>query len=177
MTDRIPVTAFLLAVSATAFAAEQYTQTTFVGERLLVRTADGGSFIPPLDDQQAEEDKRQVGFRDPRISPGGTIVGWLALYPNCCTSYPIPRELVLVKDGAVVRRIRGSGQPIWKWRFSVDETKVVFAQHPTHGDFPVHYELRDINTGTLLEEVDLEQLPDSANLPAWARGMDLGAVD
>jgi hypothetical protein len=51
----------------------------------IVTTA--GRTIEPI------KDSEQVGFAKPQISPDGGAVGWLAEYPNCRTSYPVPLKL------------------------------------------------------------------------------------
>src|SRR5262249_22074198 len=56
-------------------------------------------------------DSAQVGFQSIAIARDGRSVGWLALYPNCCTSYPIPLELVIYSGGRR-RAFQGSGLPI-----------------------------------------------------------------
>jgi hypothetical protein len=47
------------------------------------------------------KDSEQVAFDQVALSPDQRVVGWVALYPNCCTSYPIPLTLVLLRsDGS-----------------------------------------------------------------------------
>src|SRR5437868_13894411 len=54
--------------------------------------ADGRAIVPR---KKAE----QVGFDQAAISADHRSIGWLALYPNCCTSYPIPLALVVLTEG------------------------------------------------------------------------------
>ncbi|MEO7108026.1 MAG: hypothetical protein ABIZ09_16750, partial [Rhodoferax sp.] len=59
------------------------------GKHLAITTSEGQQLqAPALQDQ--------VGFQSPKVSPNGAYVGWLALFPNCCTSYPIPLTLVVL---------------------------------------------------------------------------------
>ncbi|HEV2181239.1 MAG TPA: hypothetical protein VGR59_13015, partial [Gemmatimonadaceae bacterium] len=69
-------------------ASPSHTQPTYrradvdTAGRLHVTTAAGATFAPRMD-------SGQVGVADPAVSPDGRSVGWLALYRNCCTTYPI----------------------------------------------------------------------------------------
>jgi hypothetical protein len=111
------------------------------------------------------KDSAQVAFEQVALSADGRIVGWLALYPNCCTSYPIPLKLVLRRmDGS--RTVISNALPIWQWAFAAGEQNVVIRQAPVHGAAPVYYELREIRTGRLIAAV---QADSATALPAWAR--------
>ena len=109
----------------------------------------------------------QVGFDKPAISADGTTVGWLALYPNCCTSYPIPLALVIYRDGKV-RHTFGERFPVWNWRFEANGKQVAFAQETVHGHLGVHFELRDVDTGQLIAAHDGDPRPDA---PQWLRNV------
>src|ERR671921_399500 len=59
--------------------------------RILIST---GRVIRP------SKDSGQVAFEQITVSADRRMVGWVALHRNCCTSYPIPLELVLLRaDG------------------------------------------------------------------------------
>src|SRR5438093_751571 len=73
----------------------------------------------------------QVALAQPATSQGGGAVGWLALYPNCCTSYPIPLKLMVLSNGRV-RTFTGNGLPVWRWAFQNDDTRVAFEQETVH---------------------------------------------
>jgi hypothetical protein len=96
---------------------------------------------------------KQIEFDDVAISPDRRVVGWLALYANCCTSYPIPLALVLYSNGKT-RVLTGRGLPVWQWRFLANGTRVAFEQETVHGGIGVHFELRDVVTGRLIDEYD-----------------------
>jgi hypothetical protein len=106
-----------------------------------------------------------------RVAPGGYAVGWLALYPNNATSYPIPLELVVYADGAA-RRFRGIDLPIWDWQFQSEGRRVAFRQETVHGGIGVHYELHELPDGKLLAEftpgVDSLGRSLEGGVPDWA---------
>jgi hypothetical protein len=100
---------FLLCLASTFAYAEGFATASLVceGEKLLITTSDGGQFeAPALPDQ--------VGFDSPEISPDGRYVGWLALFPNCCTSYPIPGKLVVLGKDRKLRTFDGLNLGIFR---------------------------------------------------------------
>lgn len=112
-------------------------------------------------------DSSQVAFGHVALSRDGRTVGWVALYPNCCTSYPIPLELVLLgADGH--RTVISNGSPIWQWTFSANGRNAVIRQAPVHGDAPEHYELHEIATGRLIATAERDRSRPGV-LPEWAR--------
>lgn len=110
-------------------------------------------------------DSGQVGVDQVAISADHRSVGWLALYPNCCTTYPIPLKLVVLSEGTE-RSFAGNDLPVWRWSFSADGKQVAFRQAPVHGPAPPHFELRDIGTGRLVSSFDRES-GDVRDTPAW----------
>ena len=136
--------------------------------RLHVTTAAGATFAPRMDSDQ-------VGVADPAVSPDGRSVGWLALYPNCCTSYPIPLALV-VRSAGHERRFSGNELPIARWVFLDRGRRVALSQAPLHGLVTMHYALYDASSGRLLGEYDQapdttgpDQLGNDSRVPAWVR--------
>ncbi len=113
---------------------------------------------------QPPRDTDQVGFDEAAVSPNRLAVGWLALFPNCCTSYPIPLKLVIYSDGTV-HTFTGAGLPIWRWQFDSTSTRVAFYQETVHGGMGAHYELRDIVTEALVMQYEPVA---SEPPPAWA---------
>jgi len=136
---------------------------------LRITTSTGQTIVP-------EKDSGQVGFAAPAISADHRRVGWLALYPNCCTSYPIPLKLV-VRTAGKERVIDGAALPVWRWVFVDGGRRVAIRQTPVHGDAPAHYELRDADSGKLVEAYDaLWGAPadsiKSRHVPRWVRIVD-----
>jgi lysophospholipase L1-like esterase len=127
--------------------------------RALVMEADGQAISIPRDSDQ-------VGFDRPAVSADHRSVGWLALYPNCCTTYPIPLELVVIANGT--RRSFHGALPVWKWTFSADGTQIAFMEGTVHGGGGEHYELRDVLSGRVVSTYDPE--PDKPQAPpAWVQ--------
>jgi hypothetical protein len=156
-------------IALPAFAATHYRAADVLPDgRLRLTTTTGAITWAPRDTRG--ENAPQAGFEEARVAPDHATVGWLALYPGCCQSYPIPLELKVFRDGRVIRSLTGADMPIWHWRFVDHGRFVAFVQRPTHGAAPDHYELRDIASGRLLAEFDHDE-GDNAPLPKWARGV------
>jgi hypothetical protein len=135
-------------------------------QSLTISTGDN-SFSAPRTEPEQE------GFRWPRVSSDGRFAGWIALQPNCCTSYPLPITLVILdKDNALHRF--GDGLPIWDWSFQRNNTAVAYRMRVAHGAAPVMYELRRIRDGKLLgqfecsaDNLDTFVAARSKAVPAW----------
>jgi hypothetical protein len=147
-------------------------QTASRGEGVLIAavSADKDGQIHIKDSRGIEtlppQEKNQEGCRLPKIADDQRTVGWLVEFANCCTSYPIPLQLVIFRDGQVIRRI-DSG-PIWEWQFLKAGKQVAFWTGPTHGDYVPHFELHDARSGRLLAHWDghIEE-----KHPAWVSGL------
>lgn len=159
-----------LAATCSFAAAAGYTGTVLSDDtrRLMIRSGSRQVVAPhTLSDQE--------GFQDPAIAPGGQVVGWLALGPSCCTSYPLPLELVLFRKGRVIRRFDGT-LPIWGWSFQRHGSAVAYRERTTHGNSIVMYSLRRIADGKLLDryecwsgEPEDGPPPSKRPPPAWVR--------
>ena len=122
-----------------------------------------------------KKDTDQTGFSDAKISPDLRAVGWLALYPNCCTSYPIALKLVVLANGEQ-HEFAGSGLPISRWCFWGQGMQVAFEQETVHGGMGVHYELRDVTTGALVDKYDPDANPVGITKPPkWVVVLDSSA--
>lgn len=115
------------------------------------------------------KDSDQVAFEQVAMSADHRLVGWVALYPNCCTTYPIPLKLVLLRSGGG-RTVISNELPIWQWAFAADGKSVVIRQAPVHGVAPTFYEQRDTRTGRVLATAETDSTTPATALPAWARG-------
>ncbi len=163
-------TLLLLASSRSSFAADRYVQASIdQAGQLRISTKNGRKIVP-------KKDAEQVGFDKPAISEDGRAVGWVALYPFCCTSYPIPLKLMVLSNGRV-RTFTGSGLPVWRWSFQRGGKRVAFEEETVHGGLGIHYELRDIATGHLIAEYDPAVGPDNQplaiqNVPMWVEELN-----
>lgn len=157
---------FFLGLVPVSAATPLYVETVIDSSGQLRITAKHHREIVP------QKEKEQTGFEDAQISPDGRAVGWLALYPNCCTSYPIPLKLVILLNGAQ-QTYTGSGLPIWRWCFWAGGKQVAFEQEIVHGGMGAHYELRDIETGELADKYDPDANPDVITKPPrWVVVLD-----
>jgi hypothetical protein len=163
---RLPV-ALLLFMAMPAIAQSTFLSFALAGDgtQLEFKDAQGVTWpAPKLHDQ--------VGFNQPRISPDGRFLGWLALHPNCCTSYPIPLVLVVMDRNRHLYQFQGL-QATFGWCFHADSSAVAYRREALHGPTPELFELRRIRDGRLLEafEVPIEVSTGNAprpRLPPWA---------
>ena len=133
--------------------------------RLVITTDDGSRFSAPMFSEQ-------VGFEQPRISSDGQSVGWLALYPNCCTSYPIPLKLVVLDRSRRLHTFEGIELAVFKWCFLPRSTSVAYMQTVVHGSNFEHFEVRSISSGKLLAEYEYpheepENQAARKHAPSW----------
>lgn len=114
----------------------------------------------------------QTSFSTPVLSSSKTAIAAQAMFPNCCTSYDIPLQLVVYAAGQV-HRFTGSNLPIFEWAFVDGGRRVAYGQEPVHFACETHYELRDIESERLIESVDIPQpcglVPDPkpVRIPPW----------
>jgi hypothetical protein len=120
--------------------------------------------------------KDQVGFDQPRLAADGSRVGWLALFPNCCTSYPIPLELVVFRAGRIEQAFHGNGESIFAWQFLRNGTEVAYRQGPLHFSDAEYFELRRVADGKLLatyeypgEDEAQARARAKRTAPAWVK--------
>jgi hypothetical protein len=119
----------------------------------------------------------QSSFRNPTVSPDRTAVAAQADYPNCCTSYDIPLQLVVYAKGKV-HRFKGIGLPIFQWHFTDGGTRVAYGQETVHFACETHYELRDIQSERLVDSADIPQPcgqrphPPHTTIPNWVKELN-----
>lgn len=134
----------------TAPPAETYQSAVLAADGSLVITTSAPKtvVVPKVGDQ--------TSFSEPILSALRTAVGAQANFPNCCTSYDIPLQLVVYANGRV-HRFTGTGLPIFDWHFADGGTRVAFGQEPVHFGCAIHYELREIESERLVDSVDIPQ--------------------
>jgi hypothetical protein len=117
----------------------------------------------------------QTEFDSPEISSAGTAVGAQAMFHNCCTSYDLPMQIVVYANGRV-HRFKGE-LPIFQWGFADSGTQVAYSQEPVHFGCSVHYELRAIASGRLLDQADVPEPcgenpnPAPVKVPGWVTSL------
>ena len=160
----------LLTVASPCPAADTYVRAS-VDEtgQLRILTSDARAIV-------LQKEPEQVGFDKVTISEDGRSVGWVALYPNCCTSYPIPLKL-MIYSGGDLREFSGVGLPVWQWHFTAGGKQVAFEQETVHGGLGIHYELREVATGRLIVEYGPTVGPDNRplaiqNVPKWVEELN-----
>lgn len=161
--------AALLLTFVSPTASADYTAASLAadGSRLVITNDDGSQFPAPMLSEQ-------VGFEQARISSNGKNVGWLGLYPNCCTSYPIPLKLVVLDQSRRLHIFEGIKIAIFKWCFLPQSTSVAYMQTVLHGSNFEHFEVRSISHGTLLAEYEYpddetENAAARQRAPSWVR--------
>jgi hypothetical protein len=154
----------LVSIAAHASAQERYVSATVDKDGALRIVTATAKVIVPDAEPEREFVGKQVGYDNIQISADGQAVGWVALFPNCCTSYPIPLALVIFSSG-VKRSYAGVGLPVWRWAFQADGKRVAFEQETVHGGLGIHYELRDVESGGLVASYEPEVGPDNQPLP------------
>jgi len=111
----------------------------------------------------------QAGVEQIALSANHRALGWLSLFPNAGTTYPIPLALTVLRPDARKTTIKVD-LPIWQWAFASNDKQVVLREAPVHGATPTHYELRDAQTGALVASTDVDANPASKP-PEWARSV------
>jgi len=112
------------------------------------------------------EERDQVDHGEFIASRDGHAVGWTEMFPNCCTSYPIPLVVTIYRNGHV-RRFR-SGMMIYQWQFWKDGVQIAFCSGTVHSDRGVTCELHDVASRRTL--ASFEGMPNDQS-PDWARGL------
>lgn len=127
--------------------------------------------LPPL---EASTDKEivfnDVGFSDVQLAADKQTIGWTVDVENCCTSYPIPLRVVILRRGKALRTF-AQGAMVWNWMFSRDGERLAVVFGPTHGTQVGDYQLYDVKTGKLISEVfsDEDTQALKPNAPRWAQ--------
>ena len=156
--------------SLSAARADRYVSATIDAQgQLRIRTKDGREIAPT-------KEKEQVGFSHAQVSADGQAVGWLADFPNCCTSYPIPLKLVIYSSGRV-QTFAGHSLPIFRWMFRDRGRRVAFEQETVHGGLAITYELWDLASNRKIASYspqydrDNHLIPDQRG-PQWVQELD-----
>ena len=138
--------------------------------RLVIITSDQRTIVVAKDGEQSS-------FAEPIVSSARTAVGAQAQFPNCCTSYDIPLQLVIYASGKI-HRFTGIELPIFKWHFADGGTRVAYGQEPVHFGCSIHYELREIRSERLIDSADIPEPcgqipnPPAVKIPKWVADLN-----
>lgn len=108
-----------LAASTSSPQAETHTRATVDKSGQIHISTQNGSEIAP------KKKWDQVGFDQVKISPDGHTARWVRLFPNCCTSFPIPLGLTTYSSGKM-HEFSGSGLRIGRWYFEDEGRRAPF---------------------------------------------------
>ena len=154
-------------ISVSACAQSRFASLALIenGARLEIRDRSGSTWPAPKQDDQ-------VGFQSPKIAPGSRYAGWLALFPNCCTSYPIPLALIILDSQGQLHEFKGK-QATFGWCFERGGTAVAYKRALLHGATSELFELRRIQDGALLRAFKVPVAVSTGEasmpkLPKWA---------
>jgi hypothetical protein len=103
------------------------------------------------------KEKGQASVSNVVIYPGETEIGWLVGYENCCTSYDLPRTLVVYLVDGTKRAFEPTNPMITSWYFRDEGRKALLVSSYPHGTDAADYDLYD-------QRVD-------SPLPKWAQGL------
>jgi hypothetical protein len=110
----------------------------------IVRSDGAGELVVPP--EPGQDSVQQI-----KVAVDRRTVGWLvSTYASCCVSYAIPVDLVIWRDGHIVRRFH-SAQFIAEWNFARGAREVTFSTEVLHGDADATCYRKDIATGKQLE--------------------------
>jgi hypothetical protein len=113
-----------------AYSAVECTELSEDGQELVIHLKGGQVVLAP------RTGEGQSRFSDVKISSNGRYVGWLAQYPNGCTSYSLPQSLVVHNGLQIVRTISANGPSIFEWKFGESSKTIAYKQEFPHGGSP-----------------------------------------
>jgi hypothetical protein len=116
----------------------------------------------------------QTSFGDPVLSDDRLAVAVQANFANCCTSYDIPMQIVVVTNGLVHRF--GAELPAFDFHFVDGSRRIAFGMQTVHFACTVSWELHDVRTEKLVARADIPQEcgtvphPPDVQVPSWVSG-------
>lgn len=106
----------------------------------------------------------QTDFDDIQLASDRRTLGWLAESMACAQSYPCALELVVFRDGRIIRRFTPEHGIIWFWEFLGGGRQVAIQSGFPHGDATGAFNLYDIASGKLLDKY-----MGAGVAPGWVR--------
>ncbi len=141
------------------------------GEKRVIQLS---SFVNPKDDFKA------VSFKRAEIAGDNKTVVLEVMYQNCCTSYPISRELFIVQKNKSDQTYF-SDMMIYDWKFywpKPDDLNIAVTVGPIHGNC-AEYQLYNVVLSKVIETAECtmynrdhatgQEKTSPAPLPTWMR--------
>jgi hypothetical protein len=131
--------------------------------------------VTPQPDLKDDFD-RITGFSNLGLSTDRKSFGFTELHGNCCTSYDIPLQFLVYRDGKIVLS-SDEGPMVWDWMFLKAGSQVAIMWGPTHGS-ESGYELYALPSGKRLAKISPDYDSDNhyiglkADAPAWAKTLN-----
>ncbi len=106
----------------------------------------------------------QTDFNDIQLAPDHKTLGWLAEYLACAQSYPCALQLVVFRDGKILRQFTPGYGIMWFWEFLGGGRQIAIQYGFPHGDANGAFELYDISSGRLLQKYQ-----GTGPVPGWVQ--------
>ena len=156
---------------------ERYVEVAVSADGTVSITTDDGRRITPARVDPGLDGFEPAGATQAAVAPDHQSVGWLALYDWCCTSYPIPLQLIILTNGRSLALSGEAGEPIWFWRFQDGGRRIAFREETPHGEMRRHYELWDVLSGKRIADYRPEYDENGhdvgrPNEPRWVKALD-----
>ena len=117
--------------------------------------SDGTEIVKTLPPLKAGTEKESVfnavGFSDVQLAEDRQTLGWTIEVENCCTSYSIPKSLVVFRDKQVLHTFK-PGPMIWSSKFVQGGKRLEVVSGTVHGSDVGDDQLYDVMTGKLISE-------------------------
>jgi hypothetical protein len=107
---------------------------------------------------------QQTDFDDLQLAPDHRTLGWLADYMACAQSYPCALDLVIFRNGKILRAFTPEYGIFWGWQFRAGGAQVAVQYGFPHGDNTGAYKLYDVASGKMLQEYN-----GTGTAPDWVR--------
>jgi hypothetical protein len=166
----------LLAVSLLAAPSDRYQSVTINADGSVTVATEDGRHITPQPLAPVSGYIKNVGAEQAAVAPDHQSVGWLALFENGGTSYPLPLRLVIFYNGRL-RALEGKAyDSIWFWRFQNGGKRVAAREELPHSGF-LHYDVWDVASGKRVADYTpkYDQYGGTIarpNEPEWVKALD-----
>jgi hypothetical protein len=158
-----------LTTSSAVAAQQRYARAEENQNHELIITTSTGERIMLSKGRDRAIDEDQENFGSIAISADRAAVGWLAYFPNCCTSYPIPTRVEVYSGGQ--RRSFTPAIVAWDWCFVDGSARIAALSTTVHGPQNQILELWDVATGIKLDSFTWMEDGKYPRAPAWVNSI------